>query len=124
MFVAVDPMFQGIYNGKQCHTRNLSKQCFNPLNSLVNLLLLADLANVIERARRMGMQRLILTAGTLEDTVEAIKLCNLPEYSNHHHHHSLSTTLFGIVFIRWIPLHNSWCPSYQQQDVARTFSKF
>ena len=50
----LDDMYRGVYHGKQRHQE--------------------DIMDVMERAREAGVQRLILTAGCLEDSKEALKL--------------------------------------------------
>jgi TatD DNase family protein len=58
----LDDTFRGIYHGKQKHQE--------------------DILNVLERGKEMGVQRQIVTAGCLEDSVEALKLVRLlkPKY--------------------------------------------
>lgn len=49
-----DPMYQGEYNGSRKHD--------------------PDLEDVLDRARTHGLQKLIVTAGTLEDSKKALDL--------------------------------------------------
>ncbi len=49
-----DPMYQGEYNGSRKHD--------------------PDLEDVLNRARTHGLQKLIVTAGTLEDSKKALDL--------------------------------------------------
>eukprot|EP00371_Babesia_bovis_P001645 XP_001610292.1 hydrolase, TatD family protein [Babesia bovis T2Bo] len=51
----VDKMYKGVYNGKIRHV--------------------PDLAGVIERARKSGVVKMILTAGTLGDVYESLEIC-------------------------------------------------
>ncbi|KAF0300625.1 putative deoxyribonuclease TATDN1 [Amphibalanus amphitrite] len=54
-----DAMYQGIYNGSTKHQ--------------------PDLANVLERAWNVGLKKIIITAGRLEETQEALKLVKTDE---------------------------------------------
>lgn len=49
-----DPMYQGLYNGKQCHA--------------------ADLKTVLSRAIQFGLEKIIITGGSLEDSEKALKV--------------------------------------------------
>ncbi|GBE60891.1 deoxyribonuclease [Babesia ovata] len=48
-------MYKGVYNGKQRH--------------------IADLSGVIDRARKVGVTKMLLTAGTLGDIYDALDIC-------------------------------------------------
>ncbi|KAH8740832.1 hypothetical protein FG386_003071 [Cryptosporidium ryanae] len=50
-----DLMFQGVYNGKNQHTPDLNK--------------------VIERAKNGGLDKIIITSGSYEECVQALKIC-------------------------------------------------
>ena len=50
----LDDMYRGVYHGKQKHQE--------------------DIMEVLERAKAMGVSRTIVTAGCLEDSIEALKL--------------------------------------------------
>ncbi|KAK1443886.1 DNase TatD like protein [Babesia gibsoni] len=52
----VDKMYKGIYNGKPRH--------------------IADLPNVIDRARNAGVAKIILTSGSLGDVYESLEICS------------------------------------------------
>lgn len=58
----LDDTFRGIYHGKQKHQE--------------------DILSVLERGKEMGVQRQIVTAGCLDDSIEALKLVRLlrPKY--------------------------------------------
>ena len=58
----LDDMFSGVYNEKQRHE--------------------ADLPFVVDRAKSCGLERVICTAGTSEDSARALRLASLPEYSD------------------------------------------
>ncbi|XP_050123439.1 uncharacterized protein LOC126600825 isoform X2 [Malus sylvestris] len=49
-----DGMFRGIYNGKQCHV--------------------SDIATVLSRAWTAGVDRIIVTGGSLEESKEALTI--------------------------------------------------
>lgn len=51
----LDGMYSGVYNGKQSHR--------------------GDLDSVLDRAWAIGIDRMIVTAGTLEEAKEALALC-------------------------------------------------
>ena len=51
----LDPMFRGVYRGKQAHAE--------------------DLDAVLERAWAAGVERIVVTAGTLADAREAVAFC-------------------------------------------------
>lgn len=56
-----DPMFTGLYHGKQVHP--------------------TDFHLVLERAKAAGLERLLITGTTLEDSKQAINMCKLhPEF--------------------------------------------
>lgn len=50
----LDEMFRGIYNGRQKHAE--------------------DIIDVLQRGKEMGIRRTIITAGCLEESIEALKL--------------------------------------------------
>ena len=52
-----DPMFKGFYNGSQKHP--------------------ADLNNVLERSWKNGVDKIIVTAGSLDDITATSELCNM-----------------------------------------------
>ena len=54
-----DPMFTGVYNGKQCHQ--------------------SDILSVLSRAFDGGVRRIIITGGSLQDSEEALKLSGLSD---------------------------------------------
>ncbi|KAK7848504.1 putative deoxyribonuclease tatdn1 [Quercus suber] len=53
-FQTTDGMFKGIYNGKQCHV--------------------SDIAVVLSRAWSAGVDRIIVTGGSLEESKEALAI--------------------------------------------------
>jgi len=52
-----DPMFKGIYNGKKKHKE--------------------DLEDVLERAWKNNLKKIIITSGSLSDSIEALKIASL-----------------------------------------------
>ena len=58
----LDDMFRGVYNGKQKHAE--------------------DILEVLERGKAMGVRRSIVTAGCLDDSIEALKFVRMmhPKY--------------------------------------------
>jgi len=52
-----DPMFKGIYNGNKKHKE--------------------DLEEVLERAWKNGLKKIIITSGSLDDSIEALKMASL-----------------------------------------------
>lgn len=56
----IDDVFQGIYRGKKVHE--------------------ADFEQMLERAWNVGVEKIILTSGTLEDTIKALEITN--KYEN------------------------------------------
>jgi len=52
-----DPMFKGIYNGKKKHKE--------------------DLEDVLERAWKNDLKKIIITSGSLNDSIEALKVASL-----------------------------------------------
>ncbi|KAL5232644.1 hypothetical protein ACI65C_000054 [Semiaphis heraclei] len=54
-----DPMFKGIYNGKKKHKE--------------------DLEDVLERAWKNDLKKIIITSGSLNDSIEALKIASLSE---------------------------------------------
>lgn len=74
-------MFRGIYRGKRLHAGNNPKRlhacsiCLDiiPTNQLLSILL-DDFVQVMQRARRAGVNRMIVTAGNLRDCRRALDL--------------------------------------------------
>jgi len=80
----LDDMFCGSYRDKQRHA--------------------ADLSLVIDRAKSCGLERIICTAGTSEDSARALSLVSLPEYSGF-----LSST---------VGVHPTQCKEFDQERGA------
>lgn len=74
-------MFRGIYRGKRLHTGNNPWRLqfcsiyldIVPTNQLLSILL-DDFVQVMQRARRAGVNRMIVTAGSLKDCHRALDL--------------------------------------------------
>jgi len=52
-----DPMFKGIYNGNKKHKE--------------------DLEDVLERAWKNDLKKIIITSGSLDDSIESLKIASL-----------------------------------------------
>lgn len=85
-----DPMYEGVYNGKKKHKE--------------------DLEDVLERSWKNGLKKIIITSGSLDDSIKALKIASI-NGNFWNQNYSLHPTVINLIYFNRKSVLHCWLSS-------------